>query len=366
MSADEKSTITISLCMIVKNEENTLARCLDSIADIVEEIIMIDTGSTDLTLEVAARYTEHICSIPWTDDFAAARNESFSRATQDYILWLDADDVLLERDRVLLRTLKEQLASNIDAVIMDYHLAEDEAGRATFASRRTRLVKRDRGYRWYGCIHEDLDIGRGKVIFTDIAITHRRSESDHTERNHHIMTKWLTEEEPLEGRMLYHYANECCDRQEYPEAITAFEKLLSESAGYREDRIGACLRLSQCYDQLGDMENKLHSLFRSFRYDRPQSDICCAIGECFMTWKEWHTAIYWYEQSVEQQIHRHGLRLVSLICYTWLPHIRLSYCYASIGDIKRSYEYNEKALKYLPEDIALLSNRTKLKKALGL
>ena len=90
---------TISLCMIVKNEEDVLERCLSSVSDLVDEIIVVDTGSTDSSREIAARFTEKVFDFPWRDDFAAARNESFSHASMDYCMWLDADDVLLESDR---------------------------------------------------------------------------------------------------------------------------------------------------------------------------------------------------------------------------------------------------------------------------
>ena len=70
--------ITISLCMIVKNEEKVLARCLDSIADLMDEIIIVDTGSSDNTKEIAKKYTDKIYDFAWIDDFSAARNYSFS------------------------------------------------------------------------------------------------------------------------------------------------------------------------------------------------------------------------------------------------------------------------------------------------
>ena len=72
---------TISLCMIVKNEENVLDRCLSSIADLMDEIIIVDTGSTDRTKEIASKYTDLIYDFPWINDFSAARNFSFSKAT---------------------------------------------------------------------------------------------------------------------------------------------------------------------------------------------------------------------------------------------------------------------------------------------
>ena len=72
--------ITVSLCMIVKNEERILARCLDSIADLMDEIIIVDTGSGDATKKIAANYTDQIYDFTWTGDFAAARNFAFSKA----------------------------------------------------------------------------------------------------------------------------------------------------------------------------------------------------------------------------------------------------------------------------------------------
>ena len=74
--------ITISLCMIVKNEEAVLSRCLDSIADLMDEIIIVDTGSEDRTKEIARRYTDRVYDFAWTGSFADARNYSFSKASK--------------------------------------------------------------------------------------------------------------------------------------------------------------------------------------------------------------------------------------------------------------------------------------------
>lgn len=80
--------ITISLCMIVKNEEKVLARCLDSIADLMDEIIIVDTGSSDNTKEIAKKYTDKIYDFAWIDDFSAARNYSFfPRRQKSIFMW---------------------------------------------------------------------------------------------------------------------------------------------------------------------------------------------------------------------------------------------------------------------------------------
>ncbi|MCH8018826.1 glycosyltransferase family 2 protein, partial [candidate division KSB1 bacterium] len=85
---------SLSLCMIVKNEEEYLQECLESIEDVVDEIIVVDTGSTDRTVEIARQFDAEVHHIPWNDDFAAARNESIKHASGDWILQLDADERL--------------------------------------------------------------------------------------------------------------------------------------------------------------------------------------------------------------------------------------------------------------------------------
>ena len=111
---------TISLCMIVKNEEAVLDRCLSSIADLMDEIIIIDTGSTDRTKEIAGRYTNKIYDFKWQNDFSAARNFSFSKASMDYIYTADADEVLDYTNHKRFLYLKQSISPEIDIVQMKY------------------------------------------------------------------------------------------------------------------------------------------------------------------------------------------------------------------------------------------------------
>ena len=105
----EKKMSSWSLCMIVKNEEDVLERCLNSVRELVDEIIIVDTGSEDGTKQTAERFTDQIYDFQWGDDFAAARNFSFARASGDYLMWMDADDVLPESSLRLLAEKKEQI-----------------------------------------------------------------------------------------------------------------------------------------------------------------------------------------------------------------------------------------------------------------
>ena len=100
---------TISVCMIVKNEEKVLARCLDSLAGLWEELIIVDTGSTDATKRIAKQYTDKVYDFTWTGNFSDARNFSFSKASCEYIYSADADEVLDQENREKFLHLKEAL-----------------------------------------------------------------------------------------------------------------------------------------------------------------------------------------------------------------------------------------------------------------
>ena len=91
--------------MIVKNEEENLPNCLASVEGIFDEIVIVDTGSTDRTKEIACEFGARVFDFPWIDDFAAARNAVLAHATGDYVFWLDADDVVEPPERAKLLAL---------------------------------------------------------------------------------------------------------------------------------------------------------------------------------------------------------------------------------------------------------------------
>jgi len=106
------------LTMIVKNEAATLDHCLTSVQDLVDEIVVVDTGSHDATPNIARRHGAHLFEMPWPDSFAAARNESIRHATGQWLLWLDADEYLNEANRDKLRTLLGSLPDDNTAYVM--------------------------------------------------------------------------------------------------------------------------------------------------------------------------------------------------------------------------------------------------------
>jgi tetratricopeptide (TPR) repeat protein len=167
---------TVSLCMIVKNEEADLPLCLNTAADLVKEIIVVDTGSTDGTRQVAARFGARVFDFPWIDNFAAARNESIRHATGQWIFWLDADDRIDEPNRQRLRQLFANLPDKLYGFIMTYlALREAPSGRDSPAD-HVQLFPNHPEIRWEYRVHEQIlrSIERlgGQAVRTDIVIHH--------------------------------------------------------------------------------------------------------------------------------------------------------------------------------------------------
>ena len=190
---------SISLCMIVKNEERNLPRCLDSVQDLVDEIVIVDTGSSDATRAAALRYTHRVYDFTWRDDFAAARNFAFDQGTMDYLMWLDADDVLEEADRERFRREKAGLDPAVDVVMMPYHTAFDGTGAPAFTCERERLVRREAGLRWEGEVHEVI-APTGRVAHWTAAVSHRKTGPGDPDRNLRIYEGLLAAGRSRPGR----------------------------------------------------------------------------------------------------------------------------------------------------------------------
>jgi glycosyltransferase involved in cell wall biosynthesis len=161
--------------MIVRNEEALLPACLASLADLMAEVIAVDTGSADRTREVAASFGARVFDFAWCDDFAAARNESLRHATGDWVLWLDADERLDDANRDRLQALLDALPSGPAAYSMRQRSSAPGGAAATVVD-QVRLFRRDPAVGWEYRVHEQLlpSLRRAgyAVHGTDIVIEH--------------------------------------------------------------------------------------------------------------------------------------------------------------------------------------------------
>lgn len=348
----------ISLCMIVRNEESVLDRCLSGVKDIADEIIIIDTGSDDETKNIAAKYTDKIYDFKWTDDFSAARNFSFSKAEKDYIMWLDADDVIDAENRRRLLELKEKLGTEnmADMVMIKYYTAFDENGAPTFSYCRERLLRRAMNYKWVGAVHEVI-VPRGNVVYSDIAVMHKKLKPADPDRNLRIFEKLEKNGVPLDARQKFYYARELYYHGRYAEAIDMFDRFFESGDKWYENCISACLDLSRCHMALGRRETALESLFKSFLYDSPRAEICCEIGTVKLSEEKYREAAFWYKTAAGTEPTEQNGGFSSPDCRGYIPYMQLCVCYDRLGEYRKAYEYNEMAGKLKPRDKNFLANK---------
>lgn len=147
--------LTLSLCMIVKDEEAMLGRCLEAVRDAVDEIVVVDTGSTDATVEIAESYGARVLHHAWDGDFAAARNASFDAATGDWVMYLDADEVLVAEDVGRLRALTARTWREAFYLVEINHTGDLEDGTAVTHD-AMRVFRNRPEYRFEGRIHEQI------------------------------------------------------------------------------------------------------------------------------------------------------------------------------------------------------------------
>ena len=341
--------------MIVKNEENILGRCLESVKDIVDEIIIVDTGSDDKTKEIAFKYTDKVYDFIWEDNFSAARNFSFSKATKDYQMWLDADDILLEEDAKKLAALKQNLDRNVDIVTFKYNTHFDKNNKPILTLTRERLFKREKSYRWNDPVHEYI-LMMGKVFDSDIYVTHKKI-SLYTDRNLKIYEKLIDDNKELSPRSIFYFASELKDNMHYDRAALYFERFLNEGKGWVEDNISASFKLNSCYKMINYHSRRMPVLLKSFEIASPRAEICCSIGELFIEKNMYQSAEAWYMFAVNlTKPITQGFILNDY--WDYIPNIQLCICNYRLGNIEKAIYYNEQAAKYKPDCNAVLYNKT--------
>ena len=291
--------ITISLCMIVKNEEKILERCLNSVADLVDEIIIADTGSTDTTKEIAGRYTKHVYDFQWVDDFSAARNFVFSKATMEYIYSADADEVLSPENRERFRVMKDTLLPDIEIVQMKYGNQLQFGTVYNYDEEyRPKLFRRKRDFLWEEPIHEMVRL-TPVVYDSDIVITHL-PEGSHGKRDLETFHRHCREGYRLSKRLHGMYARELMlagEAEDFAKAAAFFEASAADTNRDDEELKQACCIVAKAARLAGNTV-----LF--FKYTckviagEACSEICCEMGHFYEEQKDWEEAAVWYYNAV--------------------------------------------------------------------
>ena len=264
---------TLSLCMIVRDEEKRLGRCLDSVKNLADEIVIVDTGSRDKTVEVAQKYDAKIGYFEWCDDFAAARNKSIELASSDWILWLDADDILPEESHKPIRNAIDQDKNQA------YFFILDDRGYEEVSCLQLRLFPNLPGVHFQMPVHEQVSpslesLGL-QMIQTEIRVQHTGYTTPEVvaakkDRYLKIMEKWI-EKHPEDYMERSHVALTYYSVGRLAEAEEVYRIILEETDCYADRNwivyTTALLFLGRTYIKMDRLDEALEYLKKAEEVD---------------------------------------------------------------------------------------------------
>jgi glycosyltransferase involved in cell wall biosynthesis len=330
------------VCLIVKNEEKILARCLDSLKEIADEFIIVDTGSTDKTKEIALSYTNNVYDFKWEDDFSSARNFSFSKASMEYIYVADADEVIDTENRNKLLKLKRSLLTEIEIVQMLYKNQLQYNTTYNFdAEYRPKLYKRLRSFRWKDPVHESV-ILEPVIYDSDIEIIHM-PESNHGKRDFNIYNKLIGSGKTLSVKVQNMYARELFidgTDADFLAAEAYFEELSEKELPLDKLKQIQCI-LVRCGLIKNDPVKIMKYALKNVALEKASSEVCYDVGEYYYRQNDYKEAVIWfynaaYETESYLNIHYSGD----------YPLSRLSLCYEKLGQYDNAKVYRELSDKW--------------------
>ena len=352
---------SLSLCVICKNEEKNIKNLLESVkGNLFDEIIIVDTGSTDKTLEVLEEFQKSdkfksfkVDYFKWISDFSAARNYSFSKATKDFILWLDSDDIIFPKDYQKLLVLKKRLHES-PIWLLKYEYAHDEFGKSICSFYRERIIKRSLNLKWQEPIHEYLPLN-APYQKTDIEIHHYKNHGT-SERNIPMLED-IVAKNPSVARNVFYLGKEYYDNGQFEKGIEKLKQFVKMPDAWSENKFSAYLRISSYYKSQKEYSLAIEYCWEALKVNELKAEAYYTMGDIAMSTEAWRYAIHWFKIASNMERPEDALDIVEPKYHTWLPNLQLCLCYNNIGKVYEAAEANERALSYRPSDTRMLSNK---------
>jgi glycosyltransferase involved in cell wall biosynthesis len=373
MAESKKWRSKVGACFIMKNEEKNIERMISSMRGCWDEgcLVMVDTGSTDRTVELAESLGAKVEHFEWIDDFGAARQFALEKLYEncpdiDYWMWSDLDDVLLCQDDIekYRQTLDDCLDNpNIQGLNFPYIYSHDasEVGNQCipqFKYHRLRACKKGFG-RWKCRIHEYIESDQSKhVNCENVDFHHFRDGTGvmNTARNLRILRKVVDEATPAERpRYTFYYGKECMYNGLFDDAEKAFKEYLPIS-NWLPEKTRAMYELAVCYQYKGDLENCMRYAFEAIILDQRYADPYVLLGLLAYAKQDWKMCAAW--MGMVPQLGKPETFFFDYIPYnTYVPWDYMSVAYWHF-DHEKGKEAILKALAYRPHDSRFLFNWT--------
>ncbi|MBU3190603.1 glycosyltransferase [Clostridium bowmanii] len=342
----------LTLCMIVKNEENNLKKCLLSIATFVDEIVIVDTGSTDNTKIIASEYTDKIYDYIWCNDFSKARNFSISKASNDWVLILDADEIieLFDRGNILMFTTK---GKNKIGRIERLNIMETPNGINKQQERINRLFNKD-WYQYEGIIHEQVvSIDNCLIETEDIAIRVEHigytiselSRTNKLSRNVSLLNEAILGD-PNDPYLYYQLGKSYYVYKEYERASLFFEKALSYKIDYNLEYVGNLIE-TYGYSMVNNGKYKKALVLEEYEKYYNNADFYFLMGHIYMNNSKFEIAVENFLKCTKFEFSKvQGVN-------TYLAFYNIGVIYDVLGFMEKAIEYYRMCGKYNPALIRL-------------
>jgi len=348
----------LSAALIVRNEEQTLERCLQSITNEVDEIVVVDTGSSDRTKEIARLYTDQLYDFEWRKDFAAARRFSFAQATGDWIFWVDADDVVLSTSRI--RAGLSGAPHDVKGFYWKYVVGQDEYGNSTCELWRERCVRNDGSFQWVGRVHEVLVSAKACQMIrnNDVTVVHRphvpgRQRDPH--RNLEIMKEeYEANKFKPEPRLLLYLGNEYADVGELDLALEFLQRYC-HVANWDEEKYFCELKIATIFRRLGKYQEAIDAALQALKTCPHWPNAYFSIGETYYFLNDWTKVIQWIECGKRLPV-PDTLCIVNPMEYKYSWIIYYTNALYHTKRLPEALEWSQQALTICPHEIWHLSN----------
>lgn len=283
---------TISLCLIAKNEAHNVGRLFKSIEGCFDEICFVDTGSTDNTIKEAQDWAHKINTpikidhFEWVNDFSRARNVSFSLASKDFIMWMDLDDILVNKENFI--NFRDSAMEHADYWLAKYDYAQDQEGKSLCDHARERVFRNYRGFQCRYFVHEGTPpIPRdGKGVRTDYITTwhvkHQRSIDDATADKSRNLKIFEANLNNLDTRMTFYYGKELFENKMFLEAYEWLKKALDREDLEPHDRLLGFQYICFSLLELGQYDKVRQFGLLGVALDPNSAEIHCLIADSYV------------------------------------------------------------------------------------
>lgn len=366
----------ISLCMIVKNEERFLEQCLRSAADAVDEIIIVDTGSTDRTIEIARSFGATVIEREWRNDFAWARNQSIEPATKRWILFLDADEELTPESKNALRELKTVPAHRHALFVRCFNESDDYRGTGAMSHSLVRIFPNDERIRFRGLIHEfptlDNNPGGLPTANSSIAIVHHGylkdvvAERNKAARNLEIV-RAATEQDPSDPYQWFNLGTTAFLNGDYEAARDALEEMRRingrQPRGFMPNGLAV---LAEIYcDKLREPEKGESVVHDALAFSPHYANAHFQLGKVLIAQRRFDEARKAFEAAIEDGKYAGEQFVIDDQVYRWKAHSEIGSSYVLQGDDAKALEWFERGLRNAPGVEPLQINRARALERLG-